>query len=65
MFDYHTYKSVINRYFTKHVDGNNRPTFFDIDETYPSLNKITRNHSVILKEFIHAFDQRQNLPQYH
>ncbi len=63
--DYHYFKNKLNRFYLKYVDGINRPTFFNIDETYPSLNNITNQIEIIKKEFHHMHAHSKNLPRYH
>jgi len=60
-----SFKEVLNRYFFKYVDGNNRPVFFDIDKTYPQLNEVTRHYQIIKTEFDNAYQTRNQLPNYH
>jgi len=62
--DYHVFKDMINKYFYKHAGGAERPVYFDIDQTYPSLNQITEQFSVIRDEFDQVYAKR-NLPNYH
>lgn len=62
--DYHVFKDMINKYFFKHVDGDNRPVYFDIDQTYPRLKQITESFTTIRDEFDHVYASR-SLPNYH
>ncbi len=62
--DYHVFKDMINKYFFKHAGGDERPVYFDIDKTYPSLNQVTESFSTIRDEFDKFYAQR-TLPNYH
>ncbi len=63
--DYHIFKSALNNYFARFVGRNNRPVFFNIDKTYPSLNRLTKNFCTIKTEFDNAYKVSRNLPKYH
>ncbi len=63
--DYHPFKAMVNRYFAKHVGGDKRPTYFDIDETYPALNELTRNFPAIVAECERVLSQKIPMPMYH
>jgi len=63
--DYHPFKAKVNSYFARHVGGDRRPTYFDIDGTYPALNELTRNYSVIREEFERVLGQKIPMPAYH
>jgi aspartyl/asparaginyl beta-hydroxylase (cupin superfamily) len=39
--------------------------FFDIQKTYPTLNQLAANFSVIKKEFEQIYHQNPNMPLYH
>ncbi|QDP71631.1 aspartyl/asparaginyl beta-hydroxylase domain-containing protein [Legionella israelensis] len=62
--DYHYFKDKLNRFYYRYV-GQQRPTFFSIDETFPSLNLITEQFPVIKKEFEQVLANTQQLPRYH
>ena len=49
--DYHIFKSMLNGYLGLHMDRAHRPTFFNIDETYPALNAVTHAFPAIQAEF--------------
>ncbi len=49
--DYHFFKSAINDYLFRHVGGNQRPVFHDIDEVCPQLNALTAEYRKIQAEF--------------
>ena len=63
--DYHQFKAVLNRYFSRHVGGSRRPVFFNIEETYPALNHVTRHFSVIRDEFERLMQSNLRVPRYH
>jgi aspartyl/asparaginyl beta-hydroxylase (cupin superfamily) len=63
--DYHVFKSVANAFFGAFIGQATRPTFFDITETYPSLDLVTRAHRVIQREFDQLAAAWNELPQYH
>lgn len=63
--DYHFFKSMLNRYYARHVGGENRPVFFDVDSTFPALDQITKNYSVIKNEFDQVYQTQTNMPLYH
>lgn len=63
--DYHVFKTLLNNYFLRHIGGNKRATFFNIKQTYPALNDITHNYSVIKTEFDTLLQSRPVLPLYH
>lgn len=57
--------SVLNRLYSHYAGRDQRPVFFDIDKTYPSLNRITEHFPIIKQEFEAALTKLDNLPQYH
>jgi aspartyl/asparaginyl beta-hydroxylase (cupin superfamily) len=63
--DYHIFKSILNGYLGLHMDRAHRPTFFDIAETYPALDTVTRAYPAIRKEFDQLVAEGLTLPQYH
>lgn len=63
--DYHVFKSMLNRYYAKYVGGEERPTFFDINKTYPTLNTLTQNFVTIKAEFEKAYRTQPDMPKYH
>lgn len=63
--DYHIFKSMLNGYLGLHMDRANRPTFFNIDETYPALGEVTRAFPAIQAEFNKLAAEGLTLPQYH
>jgi aspartyl/asparaginyl beta-hydroxylase (cupin superfamily) len=62
--DYHIFKSAVNGYLGLHLDAP-RPTYFDIAETYPSLDLITQAYPAIRREFDQIVEAGVELPQYH
>jgi aspartyl/asparaginyl beta-hydroxylase (cupin superfamily) len=63
--DYHVFKSALNRFYSPYVGGKNRPTYFDIPSTYPSLNLITENYPLIKNEFEKVYQTQTQMPLYH
>jgi len=63
--DYHLPKSMLNRYLSWYVRGQERPVFYDIDRVYPSLNEITRHYGVIRREFEAVLERQVSMPRYH
>ncbi|MCS6851945.1 MAG: aspartyl/asparaginyl beta-hydroxylase domain-containing protein [Gemmataceae bacterium] len=49
--DYHIFKGMVNAFLSPWVGGKGRPTFFNIDQTFPALNEVTRQYPVIREEF--------------
>lgn len=58
-------KDSLNKYFSKYVGGEQREVYFNIQHTYPSLNQLTENYSLIKDEFNKIFKNNPNLPNYH
>ena len=63
--DYHIFKSMVNGYLGLHMDVKRRPTYFNIAETYPELDLITRAYPVIRKEFDALMAAGVDMPEYH
>ncbi|WP_447973840.1 aspartyl/asparaginyl beta-hydroxylase domain-containing protein [Nitrospira sp. Kam-Ns4a] len=63
--DYHPFKAMLNRYFSRYVGGAQRPIFFDIDQTCPSLNVVTQHYHTIRNECARLLGERARMPQYH
>jgi aspartate beta-hydroxylase len=63
--DYHIFKSMLNGYLGLHMDRARRPTFFNIAETYPALDAVTKAYPAIRKEFDQLAAEGLTLPQYH
>jgi len=64
-FDYHIFKSMLNGYLGLHMDRARRPTFFNVAETYPALDAVTKAYPAIRKEFDQLAAEGLTLPQYH
>lgn len=56
---------LLNRLFRRHVGGAQRPPFFDIDATYPSLRLLDRNYPVIREELLAVLQEQERIPRYH
>ena len=65
MIDYHIFKSLLNRLIARHVGGNQRPTFFEIETFYPALQQITQNFPTIQKEYQRVMQVVNDIPSYH
>jgi aspartyl/asparaginyl beta-hydroxylase (cupin superfamily) len=63
--DYHIFKSVVNAFFGLFIGRKTRPTFFNITEAYPELDRVTRAHPAIQQEFDRLIGEWRELPQYH
>ncbi|MFA5960675.1 MAG: aspartyl/asparaginyl beta-hydroxylase domain-containing protein [Tatlockia sp.] len=63
--DYHFFKDIVNGLYGRYVNYDKRPTFFDIDKTYPSLNTITAHFPAISDEFKTVMEKTTQLPRYH
>lgn len=62
--DYHFFKEKLNRFY-QHYLGNDRPVFFNIEDTLPELNEVTQNYPLIKREFEQLMRHCQDLPRYH
>lgn len=65
LMDYHFFKDIINNLYARYVGYDNRPTFFDIEQTYPSLKAVTNHFPSIQKEFEKVLSNTKQLPRYH
>jgi aspartate beta-hydroxylase len=63
--DYHVFKSMANGYLGLYVDRARRPTFFDVEQTCPELDRVTQAYPVIRREFDRLLVEAGELPQYH
>ena len=63
--DYHYFKDKLNHFYGQYVGHHERPTFFDINQTAPSLSKITAEFSAIKTEFENVLKHTPELPRYH
>jgi aspartate beta-hydroxylase len=63
--DYHYFKDKVNHFYGRYLGYDNRPTFFDIQQTFPSLNNITQHAEAIKTEFEHVLANTPQLPRYH
>jgi aspartyl/asparaginyl beta-hydroxylase (cupin superfamily) len=63
--DYHVFKAMLNRYYGRHVGGEKRPVFFDIDSYYPELGEVTRAFPAIQAEFEALMARQMDMPRYH
>jgi len=56
---------AVNGFFDLHTGGQQRPVFFDIDETYPSLRKIDQKYPAIREEVMGILPDKASIPRYH
>lgn len=63
--DYHVFKSLLNRFYSRYVGGNRRPVFFDIAAVCPELDAATQSYPIIREELDRLLEQRAALPRYH
>lgn len=63
--DYHYFKNKLNRFFARYVGAEQRPTFFDINQSYPTLNAVTEQVQMIQQAFQQLLPQVDHLPRYH
>ncbi|WP_131781695.1 aspartyl/asparaginyl beta-hydroxylase domain-containing protein [Legionella gresilensis] len=63
--DYHYFKDIINNIYGRYIGHDKRPTFFDIAQTFPSLNEITKHFIEIKQEFYQVLKNSGQLPRYH
>lgn len=63
--DYHGFKAMLNRYYARHVGGDARPVFFDIEQTFPALGAVTAAYPTIRAELDRLLDGSPALPKYH
>lgn len=59
------FKLALNNFLKPYVNGDQRPTFFNIDEVCPELNLITQNFPTIRDEMENVLRLRNNIPAYH
>src|SRR6185437_3177455 len=55
----------VNNRFSSSAGGENRPAFYDIDKTYPSLRLLDRNYSIIRDEMEGVLNYKDRIPRYH
>lgn len=63
--DYRYFKSKINHFLGRYVGYEKRPVYFDINQTFPSLNTITEQFAEIKKEYEAVVKNKKQLPKYH
>ncbi len=63
--DYHYFKDKLNQFYGRYVGHQERPTFFDINQTFPALNSITAAVFAIKNEFEQVLIHTPELPRYH
>lgn len=55
----------MNKLFDRYIGAENRPVFFDVEESFPELDSIRRNHTILLEELEGVLERRDSLPRYH
>lgn len=55
----------LNGRYSRSAGGENRPAFYDIDKTYPSLRILDQNYDVIREEMEAVLAYKDRLPRYH
>ena len=55
----------INAVFARHAGGAHRPSFFDVEETYPALRVLDRLQDRIRVELDALLQDRERIPRYH
>ena len=55
----------MNKLFDRYIGGQNRPVFFDIEETCAALGKITSHYQEVRAELDQILAFRDKLPRYH
>lgn len=63
--DYRYFKDKVNNLYARYIGYDQRPTFFDINHTFPSLNTVTNQFPIIKKEFENVLRVNRSLPRYH
>jgi aspartate beta-hydroxylase/beta-hydroxylase len=63
--DYHIFKSIANAFFGMFIGRKTRPTFFNIQATFPALDRVTQAYPAIREEFDRLIGECRELPQYH
>ena len=55
----------MNNSFSASAGGENRPAFYDIDKTYPSLRLLDQNYPIIRAEMEGVLNYQDRIPRYH
>jgi aspartyl/asparaginyl beta-hydroxylase (cupin superfamily) len=55
----------LNKMYAWAANGDQRPAFYDIDKTYPSLRILDQNHAVIGEELAGILANHSAIPRYH
>ena len=58
-------RRVSNRLLYRAAGGENRPTFFEIDDVNPGLARIAENYDVIREELVAILPKTAGIPRYH
>ena len=57
--------AAVNWRFKRHAGGEERPAFYDIDATYPSLRILDRSYPVIRAKMEAVLQGKARIPRYH
>ena len=61
----YNFSSVFNPIYDLFIGGSQRPVFFDIEKTFPTLSKLDDIYPEIRNEFEELLPRQQNMPRYH
>ena len=56
---------TVNWRFKRAAGGDQRPAFYDIDQTYPAFRLLDRNYDVIREEMESVLNYKERIPRYH
>jgi aspartyl/asparaginyl beta-hydroxylase (cupin superfamily) len=56
---------LLNAFFDRYTGGKGRSAFFDIDTTFPALNRLTQNQAPIKEELERILTAKPAMPKYH
>ena len=56
---------VLNRLYRRSAGGEDRPAFYDIDETLPCLRLLDKNYAAIREEMEGVLQYKDRIPRYH
>ncbi|WP_198962718.1 aspartyl/asparaginyl beta-hydroxylase domain-containing protein [Mangrovitalea sediminis] len=63
--DYHRFKSAVNRYLARHIGGDSRPVYYDIDQYCPALHHLEAAYPAIRTEVETLLSEHLDMPEYH
>jgi aspartyl/asparaginyl beta-hydroxylase (cupin superfamily) len=62
--DYHIFKGAVNSYLSLYTGGKERPAYFDIAQTVPALDGLTRAYPDVKAELDNVLRERPRLKRY-